>query len=209
TAVVRNCCSKCRLHWIEFRQSYSQCYQRQGMSEAKTEIIYGRWAALETMRAARREIHQLVLADGIEEKNIILDLIAAAQQRNVPVKRIPRRMMDDIAKGGGHQGVVLRVGLYPYAELENILTLADERKEKPFLLLLDLLQDPQNVGTVLRVADSVGVHGVVLQDRRGVGVTAAVSNASSGAVEHLHVVQVTNLVQSMRKLKDMGIWMVG
>ena len=179
------------------------------MSESKTEVIYGRWAALETLRAARREIHQLVLAEGIEEKNIVSDLIAAAQQSNVPVKRIARRMMDDIAKGGGHQGVVLRVGPYPYAELENILALADERKEKPFILILDLLQDPQNVGTLLRVADSVGVHGIVLQDRRGVGVTAAVSNASSGAVEHLNIVQVTNLVVSMRRLKDMGIWMAG
>lgn len=179
------------------------------MSEAKTEIIYGRWAALETLRAARRNIHQLVLAEGIEEKSIISELITAAQQRAVPIKRIPRRMMDDLARGGGHQGVVLRVGPYLYAEIETILALADERKEKPFILILDLLQDPQNVGTLLRVADSVGVHGIILQDRRGVGVTAAVSNASSGAVEHLNVVQVTNLVQSMRKLKDVGIWMTG
>src|SRR5262249_3120118 len=138
------------------------------MSEAKSEVIYGRWAALETLRAARREIHQLVLAEGIEEKSIISDLIAAAQHGNVSIKRIPRRMMDDIAKGGGHQGVVLRVGAYPYADVETMLALADELKEKPFLLILDLLQDPQNVGTLLRVADSVGVHGVVLQDRRGV-----------------------------------------
>src|SRR5215831_11033304 len=118
----------------------SSSYLRKFMSEAKSEVIYGRWAALETLRAARREIHQLVLAEGIEEKSIISDLIAAAQHGNVSIKRIPRRMMDDIAKGGGHQGVVLRVGPYPYADVETMLALADDRKEKPFLLILDLLQ---------------------------------------------------------------------
>jgi 23S rRNA (guanosine2251-2'-O)-methyltransferase len=174
-----------------------------------TEVIYGRWAALETIRAARREVQQLVLAEGIEEKGIILDLIAVAQQRNVPVKRIPRRMVDDLVKGANHQGVVLRVGPYVYAELDTVLALAEERKEKTFLLILDLLQDPQNVGSLLRVADSVGVHGVVLQDRRGVGVTAAVTNASSGAAEHLNIVQVTNLTIAMRRLKEAGVWMVG
>jgi 23S rRNA (guanosine2251-2'-O)-methyltransferase len=161
------------------------------------------------MRAGRREIQYLTLAEGVEEKGIIADIIAAAQQRNVTTKRVPRRMLDDLAKNANHQGVILRVGAYPYVEIDNIMALANERKEKPFLLILDLLQDPQNVGSLMRVADSVGVHGIVLQDRRGVGVTAAVTNASSGAVEHLNVVQVTNLVNTMRDLKEQGVWMAG
>jgi 23S rRNA (guanosine2251-2'-O)-methyltransferase len=174
-----------------------------------SEIIYGRWAVMETMRAGRRQLQQMVLAEGIEEKGIVNDLMAEARQRGLPIKRIPRRMMDDLAKGANHQGVILRTGPYTYAEIETVLKLAEERKEKPFLLVLDLLQDPQNVGALLRVADSVGVHGVVLQDRRGVGITAAVTNASSGAAEHLNVVQVTNLVNAMKQLKDCGVWMVG
>lgn len=174
-----------------------------------SEIIYGRWAVMETMRAGRRQLQQMVLAEGIEEKGIVNDLMTEARQRGLPIKRIPRRMMDDLAKGANHQGVILRTGPYTYAEIETVLKLAEERKEKPFLLVLDLLQDPQNVGALLRVADSVGVHGVVLQDRRGVGITAAVTNASSGAAEHLNVVQVTNLVNAMKQLKDCGVWMVG
>src|SRR5579871_5932105 len=114
------------------------------MPETIVEHIYGRWAALETMRAARRQIYQLSLAEGIEEKGIIQDLIAQAQQKNIPVKRIQRRMMDDLAKNTNHQGVVLRVGTYPYVEIEKVLETASSRGEKPFLLLLDLLQDPQN-----------------------------------------------------------------
>src|SRR5512143_4139614 len=126
--------------------------------ETTPDIIYGRWAALETLRAARRKVQQLVLADGIEERGIILDLIAQAQQRNVPVARVQRRMVDDIARGVNHQGVFLRAGPYPYVELDDVMALAKDRDEKPFLLFLDLLQDPQNVGSLLRIADSVGVH---------------------------------------------------
>jgi 23S rRNA (guanosine2251-2'-O)-methyltransferase len=174
-----------------------------------SEIIYGRWAAMETLRAGRREVQQLVLAEGTEEKGVVVDLIAEAQQRGITVKRIARRMMDDLARDANHQGVMLRVGPYRYAELETIVDLARQRNEKPFVLILDLLQDPQNVGAVLRVGDAVGIHGVVLQDRRGVGVTAAVTNASSGAAEHLNIVQVTNLVNAMKKLKELDVWMVG
>ncbi len=174
-----------------------------------TDVIYGRWAALETMRAGRRQVQQVLIAEGVEEKGIILDLIAEATQRGLSIKRVQRRMMDDLAKGANHQGVVLRVSTYPYVELEELLVIAKERNEKPFILLLDLLQDPQNVGSLLRVADCVGIHGVVIQDRRGVGVTSAVVNASSGAVEHLHIVQVTNLVNAMKRLKEEGVWLAG
>ena len=152
---------------------------------------------------------QLILAEGIEERGIVTDVIAQAEARGLPVKRLPRRMLDDLAEGANHQGVVLRTGAYPYVELEMLTEAARQRDEKPFILILDLLQDPQNVGTLLRVADSVGAHGVVIQDRRGVAITPAVVNASSGAVEHLNVVQVTNLVNAMKKLKELGVWMAG
>ncbi|GAB4549054.1 MAG: 23S rRNA (guanosine(2251)-2'-O)-methyltransferase RlmB [Anaerolineae bacterium] len=174
-----------------------------------SEIIFGRWAALETLRAGRRQVQQLIFAEGIEERGVIADLIAAAAERNLSIKRVPRRMVDDLAKTTNHQGVVVRAGPYPYVELETVMEVAEQRREKPFILVLDLLQDPQNVGTVLRTADSVGVHGVVMQDRRGVSITPSVVNASSGAAEHLNIVQVTNLVQAMKRLKDYGVWMAG
>ncbi|MBN1565827.1 MAG: 23S rRNA (guanosine(2251)-2'-O)-methyltransferase RlmB, partial [Anaerolineae bacterium] len=98
---------------------------------------------------------------------------------------------------------------YPHVELDAILAVAGERQEKPFVLILDLLKDPQNVGALLRVADAVGVHGVILQERRGVDITPAVVNASSGAVEHLNVTVVTNLVTAMRRLKESDVWLVG
>ncbi|MBI5957540.1 MAG: 23S rRNA (guanosine(2251)-2'-O)-methyltransferase RlmB [Chloroflexi bacterium] len=174
-----------------------------------TEYLYGRWSVLESLHAGRREFQQLLLAEGIDEKGIIENILEAARQHNVNVRRVPRRVIDDLSSNANHQGVALRVGAYPYVELDTVLENAAARNEPPFLLVLDLLKDPQNVGALLRVADAVGVHGIVLQERRGVDVTASVVNASSGAVEHLSVSVVANLVTAMRRLKEEGIWLVG
>jgi 23S rRNA (guanosine2251-2'-O)-methyltransferase len=173
------------------------------------EFIYGHWAVMESLRAARRKFEQLLITETVEEKGLVGEVVAKATSLGVPIKRVPRRIIDDAAMGANHQNMALRVNPYKYADVETILSYAQQRNEKPFILLLDLLQDPQNVGSLMRVADAVGVHGVVLQDRRQVGVTPAVVNASSGAVEHLHVAQVVNLVQTMRDLKEQDVWMVG
>ena len=174
-----------------------------------SEYLYGRWPVLECLRAGRRDIHQILLAEGIEEKGIVETIITAAQQRGVGVRRVPRRVIDDLSHDANHQGVALRVESYPYVEIDAVLAIAAERSEKPFLLVLDLLKDPQNVGALLRVADAVGVHGILLQERRGVDITPAVASASSGAVEHLKVTIVNNLVNAMRSLKEQDIWLVG
>jgi 23S rRNA (guanosine2251-2'-O)-methyltransferase len=173
------------------------------------EFVYGHWAVMETLRAGRRNVEQLLLTENVEERGMVAQIVKTAQERGVKIQRMQRRIMDDLAEGGNHQNTVLRVGPYPYADVEDILSLAAQRGEKPFILVLDLLKDPQNVGTLLRVAESVGVHGVILQERRGVGVTPAVVNASSGAVEYMNVAQVTNLVNAMKDLKEQDVWIVG
>jgi len=173
------------------------------------EFIYGHWAVMEALRAGRRSIEQLLVTETVEAKGLVAEILATAAERGVPVHRVPRRIIDDLAQGANHQNMALRVGTYPYADLDDVMALSKQRSEKPLILILDLLKDPQNVGALLRVADAVGVHGVVLQERRGVAVTPAVVNASSGAVEHLNIVQVTNLVNAMRDLKSQDVWMVG
>jgi 23S rRNA (guanosine2251-2'-O)-methyltransferase len=173
------------------------------------EFVYGHWPIMEALRAGRRKFEQLLITDTVEEKGLVAEIINTAQEKNVNVRRVARRIVDDLAEGANHQNMVLRVAGYPYVDTEDILAYAESKGEKPFLLLLDLLKDPQNVGSLMRVADAVGVHGVILQERRGVGVTPAVVSASSGAVEHLRVAQVTNLAQTMRDLKEKDVWMVG
>jgi len=126
----------------------------------------------------------------------------------VPIQRVERRQLDRIGDFK-HQGVAAEVSQYPYVELEAILAEADQRQETPWLLMLDCLQDPQNFGALLRTAEIIGVHGVVIPKRRAVGITPAVVNSSAGATEHLLVAQVTNLVRTMETLKARGLWIVG
>lgn len=173
------------------------------------EFIYGHWAVMETLRSKRRKIEQLLLTETVEEKGMVADIVKLAQDNNVKMQRVHRRIMDDLANGANHQNTALRVGPYPYVDVEDILELAQKRGEKPFILILDLLKDPQNVGVLLRVAESVGVHGILIQERRSVEVTPAVVNASSGAVEYLQVAMVNNIVNAMKDLKEQDVWMIG
>jgi 23S rRNA (guanosine2251-2'-O)-methyltransferase len=173
------------------------------------EFIYGHWAVMEALRAGRRNIDQLILTETAEEKGMVRQINDLAQQKGLKVNRLPRRIVDDLTSGGNHQNTVLKVSPYPYVDTEDILSLAQKRNEKPFILVLDLLKDPQNVGVLLRVAESVGVHGILIQERRAVDITPAVVNASSGAVEYLYVAQVNNLVNAMKSLKEEDIWMIG
>ena len=164
---------------------------------------------MEALRANRRKIEQLLITETTEVKGVIGEISQMANARDVPPRRVPREIMDDLANKSNHQNTILRVGEYPYVDVDDLLAVAQQRGEKPFLLLLDLLKDPQNVGTLMRIADAVGVHGVIIQERRAVSITPAVVSASSGAVEHLRVAQVTNLVTTMKDLKDHDIWLVG
>lgn len=173
------------------------------------EYIYGRNSVRESLRAQRRTLRRLLIAEGVREGGPISELLELAQAANVPVEQSERRELDALTEGANHQGVVLEGGPYRYAELDQMLALARERDELPLLLLLDHVQDPQNVGTLLRTADAVGVHGVILPDRRAAGITPSVVNASSGAVEHLLIMQATNLTQTIEELKEQSVWVAG
>lgn len=172
------------------------------------ETLYGRNAVCESLKAGRRKFYKLTLAEGIQETDTVHQILFLAEQAGVPIVRTDRRSLDRFGDFT-HQGVVLEASEYPYVFLDDTLELAQSRNEPPLLLLLDLLQDPQNVGGLLRTAEVVGVHGVAIQQRRAVGITPAVVNSSAGAVEHLLVAQETNLVQAIGRLKDHRVWVAG
>ena len=172
------------------------------------ETIYGRNAVCECLRAGRRRVYKLVLAQGVKETGLVAEVVALAHQAKVAIERVERAALDRIGTVN-HQGVAAEVSAYPYTDLGEILTQAERRDEPPFLLLLDCLEDPQNLGTLLRTAEVAGVHGIVIPKRRAVGVTPAVVNASAGATEHLWVTRVTNLARTIEKLKERGVWVVG
>ncbi|MFZ6027265.1 MAG: 23S rRNA (guanosine(2251)-2'-O)-methyltransferase RlmB [Chloroflexota bacterium] len=170
------------------------------------EFLYSRNAVYETLRAQRRQGFQLLLADGAQPKGRLSEIIHLARQCKIAVRSVPRLQLDKVHPQ--HQGVVLEASGYPYRGLVDILELAVQRNEPPFVLILDALQDPQNLGTLLRTAETVGVHGVVIPLAHTAEVTPAVVNASSGASEHLLVARA-NLAQTIKTLKEEGLWIVG
>ena len=170
------------------------------------EFIYSRNAVYETLRAKRREVFRLQVAEGAQEKGRLAKMLELAQERKIPVERLARPRLDRIHPE--HQGIVAEVNSYPYLDLFDFLELARQKNEAPFVLLLDSLQDPQNFGALLRTAEAVGVHGVVIPLARTVQVTPAVVNASSGASEHLLIAQ-SNLAQAIDTLKKENVWVIG
>ena len=170
------------------------------------EWILSRNAVAETLRARRRDFFRLWVAEGLPEQSRLEDIFRLATACKLRLERVPRHKLD--ALGAGHQGVALEASYYPYSALPDMLELAAERREPPFLLILDILQDPQNLGVLLRTAEAVGVHGILLPFRRTATVTPAVVNTSSGATEHLLIAQ-TNLAQAIGTLKEQGVWVAG
>ena len=170
------------------------------------EWIYGRNPVYEVLRADRRQFFQLLIAEGTLSKGRLADILEISQDKKLPVEVVPRTRLDRIHHH--HQGVALEVSGYPYVSLPDLFDLAELRNEPPLILILDTLKDPQNLGTLLRTGDIVGLHGVLLPHRRTASVTPAVVNASSGASEHLLITQI-NLAQAINTIKEAGVWVIG
>ncbi len=168
------------------------------------ELIYSRNAVYETLRAKRRQIFSIEIAEGVQEKGKLTEILKLAQAQKIRVNRVPRTKLDKVHQN--NQGIVAEASGYPYADVLDILENAKE--DQPFILILDSLQDPQNFGTLIRTAEALGAHGIVIPSARSVDVTPAVVNASSGASEHMLIAQA-NLSQTIDALKESDIWVVG
>ena len=170
------------------------------------EFIYGRNPVYETLRARRRDVFRLQVAEGVQDKGRLTEILDLAVKRKIPVERVPRLRLDKLSES--HQGVALEASTYPYVGLEDILENAKTRGEPLFVLILDTLQNPQNLGTIIRTAEAVGVHGVLIPTHRAAEITPAVVSASAGASEHMLVAQA-NLAQAIVELKEANAWVVG
>ena len=170
------------------------------------EWIWGRNPVYEALRAGKRQGYQLRLAEGVKTEGRIGDILRLADEKKIKVSRVPRDSLNGLSSN--HQGIALQLEEYPYADLSQILGLAEGLDEAPLVLILDTLKDPQNLGTLIRTAELVGVHGLVLPLRRTATITPAVVNASSGASEHIMVCQA-NLAQTITQLKENDLWVVG
>jgi 23S rRNA (guanosine2251-2'-O)-methyltransferase len=173
-----------------------------------SDLIEGRHPVLESLKA-KRPINKIFLARGLGQHSVIAQILHLSKQQGVVVEYVDRAALDRVSLTRTHQGVVAFAAAHKYVEVEDILAKAHAQGEPPFILLLDGIEDPHNLGAIIRTADAAGVHGVVIMKHRAVGLTAVVAKTSAGAVEHVPVARVTNLNDCIRKLKEQRIWVMG
>ena len=176
------------------------------MTNENPNLIEGRNAVLEAFRAGRT-IDRLILLDGCRD-GAVLSIRREAQKHGTPIKYVGRERLDQMSETGHHQGVIAYAAAVSYAELEDLFRKAEEKKEDPFFIFQDNLEDPHNLGAIIRTANVAGAHGVVIPKDRAVGLTATVAKASAGALNYTPVCKVTNLVQTIEKCKETGLWFV-
>ena len=169
--------------------------------------IEGRNPVIEALKSDR-QIEKIIIAKGTKEGSIN-KIVAMARDKNIIIQNVDRTKLDSMSDTNAHQGVIAIAAEYTYKTVDDILDLAKERGEAPFIIILDEIEDPHNLGAIIRSAECAGAHGVIIPKRRSVGVTAVVSKTSAGAVEYVPVVKVTNISDIIEKLKKLNIWVYG
>jgi 23S rRNA (guanosine2251-2'-O)-methyltransferase len=173
----------------------------------REDLIEGRNAVIEALKSDRT-IEQILIAKGDVEGSVNL-IIGLAKEKKIVIKEVDRKKLDGMSVSKAHQGVIAIVTPYKYFQVDDILNYADEKNEKPFLIILDEIEDPHNFGAIIRSAEVCGAHGIIIPKRRNVGVTPVVYKSSAGAVEHMKIAKVTNLNTVIDELKEKGIWIYG
>ena len=170
------------------------------------DLIIGKNPVLEALKSGR-EMNKIWIAEG-SQRGQMQPIIQLAKEMGITVQYVPKKKMDQLSEGN-HQGVIAQVAAYRYYDIDDLFKKAEEREEAPFFIILDELEDPHNLGSIMRTADAVGAHGIIIPKRRSVGLTATVAKASTGAIEYVPVARVTNLARTVGELKERGVWIFG
>ena len=176
-------------------------------NEHNTDMIPGRNPVSEAIRN-NRPIDRILVAKG-EKNGAIVGILAKARAKKIPVKEVDRAKLDYISGGAVHQGIIAFAAVKEYCTVDDIFACAQEREEAPFIIVLDELEDPHNLGAIIRTAECAGVHGVIVPKRRSAGLSYTVGKASAGAVEHMNIARVTNIAVTIDELKARGVWVFG
>ena len=172
--------------------------------EIDPNILFGRNAVMEALKG-EREIDKILIQKG-EKEGSVIKIISSAKAKSIVVLEVEKSKLDELTGREKHQGVVAYVAAHEYVSVEEILEGAAEKGEQPFVLILDNIQDPHNLGAIIRTAHNAGVHGIIIPKRRAVGLTGTVAKSSAGALEYMKVAKVSNIVQTIRELKEKGLW---
>ncbi len=171
------------------------------------DLIAGRNAVLEAIRGGR-EIDRLLICHGTEGGSLTA-IIAKCKQRGILIKEVSTQKMDYLCGGAVHQGVAVMIASHEYCEVSDILDLAKERNEAPFIVICDEIEDPHNLGAIIRTAEAGGVHGIIIPERRSASLNMTVAKSASGALEYMKVARVTNIANTIDSLKEQGVWVFG
>ena len=171
------------------------------------DFVFGRHAVVEALQTPDR-VNRVFIQEGTSGRDAA-KVIELAHEKGIQVQTVPKTKIEDLVGNAVHQGLVASIAAYEYADLEDVFKKAEEKGEDPFIVILDGVEDPHNLGSILRTADATGVHGIIIPKRRSASLTATVAKASTGAIEHVPVVRVTNLTQTIEQLKARGIWVFG
>lgn len=168
------------------------------------DIIIGRNPVMEAIKSGR-EIDKILIKKGKYEGSIV-PIVKKAKENGIIIQEVEKQKLDAISEGGNHQGVIAYVSAHEYASLEDIFSLAESKNEPPFIILCDKITDPHNLGAIIRTANCVGVHGIIIPKRNSAGINSIVAKTSAGAVEYTPVTKVTNLASTIEELKKRGVW---
>ena len=185
---------------------YHEAENHTGQDNSHTLVIEGRNAVLEAFRSGK-PIDKVFVLDGCQD-GTVRTIVRETKKHDALLNFVTKERLSQISETGKHQGVVAYAAAYEYSTVDDMLALAEERGEDPFILILDNIEDPHNLGAIIRTANLAGAHGVIIPKRRAVGLTATVAKTSAGALNYTPVAKVTNLVKTMEELKDKGLWFV-
>ena len=191
----------------EKRQRLAREHVERAEVQEVVDFVFGRHAVVEALQTPDR-VNRVFIQEGTSGRDAA-KVIELAREKGIQVQNVPKTKIEDLVGNAVHQGLVASIAAYEYADLEDVFKKAEEKGEDPFIVILDGVEDPHNLGSILRTADATGVHGIIIPKRRSASLTATVAKASTGAIEHVPVVRVTNLTQTIEQLKARGIWVFG
>ncbi|GAA6237288.1 23S rRNA (guanosine(2251)-2'-O)-methyltransferase RlmB [Apilactobacillus micheneri] len=175
----------------------------------QSEFIIGRHPVVSALRG-KQEINKVFLQNGIhKDEKSVEEIIKLAKKKHLVISMVPKQKLDLLSDHQNHQGVVLSISPYKYASIDELFEHSKSKETEPFFLILDNIEDPHNLGSIIRTADAAGVTGIIIPKHRAVGLTATVAKTSAGAIERVPVARVTNLINTVNELKDRGVWIFG
>lgn len=189
------------------RREHRSNFERNEDKVVNENLVEGRNPVIEVLKS-KRTVDKLYIAKG-ELEGSIKKLIGIAKDKGIVITEVDRKKLDEMSQTGVHQGVIAIVSPYEYYNVEDILNYAKEKNEDPFIVILDEIEDPHNLGSIARTVNACGAHGIIIPKRRSALVTSTVLKASAGAIEHTKIAKVTNINQTIRELKEKGVWIIG